>query len=213
MTSRSRKPSDDENTVATEETAPAVRESSQVTDFTVEQLAERTMERWSNPELREINDYEMAMRAAIETYGEVADATKELGNGFALLSKDDKAKLVGTPFLLLYWTFQHGDYGYFASAAAVTPDGMKFIMNDGSSGMFQDLLGFTQEHNGRQGGLLCPGGLRESTYPTCTGCSQPRSTVAKVCTNRLSNDTECGDESDERSSGTTYYLETSRQPS
>jgi hypothetical protein len=182
--------------------------------YSVERLAGRTMERWSNADLREIPDYETAMRVALETYGEVADATMELGNGFALLSKGDKAKLVGKPFLAMYWTFNESqEYGgHFASMAAVTADNQKFIVNDGSAGIFQDLLAFTQEHNGRQGALLCPGGLRESSYPTCPDCGKPRPQSMEECTRELSNGSPCGSTDTRRGVGQTFYLETSRQP-
>jgi hypothetical protein len=182
--------------------------------FPVEMLAQRDMERWSNADLRAVTDYEAAMRAALETYGEVSDATKELGNGFALLTKGDKAALVGKPFLILYWTFNESqEYGgYFASMACVTPEGQKFIVNDGGAGIYEDLLSFSQEHQGRQGALLCPGGLRESSYPTCPDCGKPRPQSMNPCTRTLGNGTECGSTEDRRGAGQTFYLETSRQP-
>lgn len=195
-------------------TAVATQESTEATQLTVEQLADRDMERWSNQELRDIQDFESAMRTAVETYGTVDDATQELGNGFALLSKDDKKKLVGKPFLALYWTFNPGDYGgHFASMVAITNDNQRFIINDGSSGIYQDLLSYSQEHNGRQGGLLCPGGLRESTYDTCPGCGRPRNALQTECTNMLHNGSVCGNTEERRDKGSTFYLETSRQPS
>src|ERR1044072_7706806 len=94
----------------------------------------------------------------------------------------------------------------------VTPQGQKFIVNDGGSGIYEDLLSFSQEHQGRQGALLCPGGLRESTYPTCPDCGKPRSTAAEECTKTLSNGTPCGSTAKERGQGQTFYLEPSRQP-
>jgi len=181
--------------------------------LTVEKLADRTLEKWSNTELRELEDFEQAIRVATETYGGIDDVTRELGNGFALLSKEDKKKLVGQPFLALYWTFNPGDYGgHFASMAAMTPDGGRFILNDGGTGIYQDLLTYTQEHGGRQGGLMCSGGLRESTYDTCKGCGKPRNKLVAECTNNLSNGTVCGNTEEGRDKGTTYYIETSRQP-
>lgn len=183
--------------------------------FPVDMLAQRTMERWTSSELRELPDYETAMRAAIETYGEVSDATRELGNGFALLTKGDKAKLVGKPFLALFWTFHASEEygGFFSSMSCVTNDSRKFIVNDGGSGIYEDLLSFTQEHQGRQGGLLCPGGLRESSYPTCPDCGKPRPRAMLECTRTYPNNSVCGSTSEERNAGQTFYLETSAQDS
>lgn len=189
-------------------------QSKQSKELTVAELADRDLERWSDRELRELTDYEQAIQAAIGVYGKADDVTEEIGNGFAVLSKDDKAKLVGKPFFALYWTFNAGDFGdYFVSAACITPEGMKFILNDGSSGIYQQLADYSTTHDGKQGALMCPGGLRSSTYPTCPGCQRPRPKQTVECTNLLHNGTVCGDTSEDRETGTTFYLETARQPS
>lgn len=181
--------------------------------FTVKELSERDMERWDSSELRELTDFETALKKVQETYGPVVKASETLGNGFALLSNQDKAKLAGKPFLLLFWTFNPGDFGdYFVSCAAMTSDGQKFILNDGSSGIYTQLREFSIEHDGRQGGLLVEGGLRMSQYATCSSCDRPRNKMQAVCTNLLGNGSQCGDKSEERHSGETAYLETARQP-
>lgn len=129
--------------------------------------------------LRSITSFDDAMRAAQEVYGEVYDASTAIGTGFDLMDTEGKDQLCGIPFLVLEMKFNWSDaYNQeFVSFLAVTEDGRRFIVNDGSTGVYRQLRAFYDEF-GRNGGLLCKGGLRRSDYPA----------------------------TEDRPAGTTYYL-------
>jgi hypothetical protein len=66
------------------------------------------------------------------------------------------------------WAFRPGDFGsQFVSARVVTRNadgGMsKYIINDGGTGLAEQLAQFTQD-TGKTGGLFARHGLRESEY-------------------------------------------------
>lgn len=146
-----------------------------------------------------------AMNIAEQIYGTVPEIAEEIGNGFALL--DDKNKLVGTPLVLLKWAFSNGDFGVFCSAAVVTKDGGKYIVNDGSTGLCTQLREYSVNTN-RYGGVVAKRGFRESTYSTCKGCGKPRSSMDDTCTATLKNGSVCGDSDTSRGTGQTFYLDT-----
>lgn len=172
---------------------------------TDEQMVElsRLQPRLNDTDLRGIQSYDDAVAAVTAEYGGVADIADFLGNGFTVLATSDKGKLVGVPLILLEWRFNSGDQGLFVSATAVTQDGARLIINDGSTGIYSQLRDLTDE-DGRFGGLRVPKGLRASEYDTCAECGRPRRKDDAVCAND-----KCQDESDRRSRGTTYYLDTS----
>lgn len=125
--------------------------------------------------LRTLGSFEDALSLAADTHGGVVDASKEIGDGFALLDEEGKARLVGVPLIFMEWTFYSGDYGSnFVSSRVVVrnPDGgmSKYIINDGSTGI-ADQLARVQNSTGRTGGLFCRYGLRVSEYTYCTSCS------------------------------------------
>lgn len=154
---------------------------------------------FSDDTLREIKSFEDAMRVAAEHFGGVTTADElELGNGFKLLG-DDKDRLIGMPFVLLTFAFNEGDWGEFASALLVTDRDDRIILNDGSSGIYEQLLDIMKNSN-KTGGLFFSRGLRKSTYDTCKGCGRPRKPSTDVCP-------VCQDDSEQRSSGKTYYLD------
>lgn len=156
--------------------------------------------RFGDDELRALRTPEDAMRLITETYGGYIDISEELGNGFSLLEDKDKARLVGRPLIIIQWQFSAGTFGEFVSASVMLMDtGDRVILNDGSTGICEQLRKLTDRLN-RQAGLHVPRGLRASTYATCKTCNLPRLSTATVCT--------CGDDSAERAVGTTYYLET-----
>lgn len=99
-------------------------------------------------------------------YGiEVLPADQVLGDGFAIL--DDKSKLVGIEMLILEWRLNTGNLGGFVSMRAVgKADGggmLKYIVNDGSTGIYAQLKDFT-EKTGKTGGLYLKHGFRVSEY-------------------------------------------------
>jgi len=134
-------------------------------------------------ELAGISSFDDALELLKGKMGESAIlvADQEIGDGFKLL--DNKDQLIGVPFIAVTWDFHNGDYGEFVSCKVVTQDGGKFIVNDGSSGIRDQLMGLTAKKN-QQGGLFCRKGLRRSDY-------------------------KYTDEDGQERAATTYYLDTS----
>jgi hypothetical protein len=129
--------------------------------------------RYSEADLRDIKSFDDAMALAAQTLGaeSIVDASDVLGNGFTILQKSDKDRLIGMPFIILSYDFHIGDFGttedggngYYVSIMLVTKDGGRYILNDGGTGIYAQL----DEHNGRSqtpGGLVVNGGLRKSEY-------------------------------------------------
>lgn len=145
-----------------------------------DETIDETMEdvNFSDTELRGISSFEDAMRLAAEKYGDVIDAADEIGSGFIML--DNKDKLVGEPFVILSFAFPEGDFldedgnpGHFAVVRLVTKHGDRFVVTDGSHGIYQQLEDF-HIRSGRSGGLVVSGGLRKSEYKTeVNGVMQP----------------------------------------
>lgn len=159
--------------------------------------------RFDEETLRNLTNFEDALRLAQEEFGNVDEAGKVLGDGFALLKDDGKARLVGVPVLLLNWDFYDGDFGSrFVAVRLVThnPDGSinKYIVNDGSTGIADTLARYT-ERTGRNGGLFVRNGFRPSEYQYCEICGTA---------------VDAGADDDHKRAGkhrraTTYYLDTS----
>lgn len=150
-------------------------------------------------EMRDIASYEDALALATAVHGDVLDIAQELGTGFALLK--DKGKLEDQEFVLIQWRFTAGDFAKgFVSAALVTKTGDKYIITDGSTGIFQQLMNLSQETQ-RFGGVKVPNGVRASRYATCPDCGRPMSADEVECSNE-----KCGYQGDKRGQGETYYL-------
>lgn len=119
-----------------------------------------------------------ATLAALDTIGAVRDLigpdvsrASDLGSGFAILENHDA--LIGKPCIFLFWQFRPGDYSEdYVSAHVVSfdpADGKitgKYIVNDGSSGIRDQLRGL-----GTSKGLVAERGLRKSEYQYCESCS------------------------------------------
>lgn len=138
---------------------------------------------FSVDELAGITSFDDALNLVAEKIGQenVSVASQEIGDGFKLL--DNKDQLCGVAFIAVTWDFHMGDHGEFTSMKVVTKDGGKFIINDGSSGIRDQLIGFSKKKK-TQGGLFCEKGLRRSDY-------------------------KYTDEKGEEKPATTYYLDTS----
>lgn len=134
-------------------------------------------------DLAAIGSFSDALKLVADKLGEenVDIASQEIGDGFKLL--DNKDQLCGVAFIAVTWGFHMGDHGEFVAMKVVTKDGLKYIINDGSSGIYEQLIGYSKKKN-KQGGLLCEKGLRRSDY-------------------------KYTDESGEEKPATTYYLDTS----
>jgi len=160
--------------------------------------------RFDDDDMRAIQSIEDAARLVAAEFGtdSIASIADELGSGAEIL--EDKSKLVGERLFLTEWRFNVGDNGPFVSAAAITGRGDKFIINDGSSGIFSQLDKYTVR-TGKTFGLMVPKGLRVSVFTTCggeDGCNKPRRPEENPCGN-------CGSTSSERGKAQTFYLDTS----
>lgn len=92
---------------------------------------------------------------------EIKRASEEIGDGFKLL--DNKDQLVGVGIFLVTWDFHQGEHGEFVSVKLITKDNQKFILNDGSTGIRDQLMSYSAKKN-KMGGLVCDKGLRRSDY-------------------------------------------------
>lgn len=138
-----------------------------------DQLVTKT---FTDEDMRNLQSFEQALALTQATHGEIVDASNVLGDGFPVLDNKNKAKLVGVPLLLMDWTFYDGNFGKFVSAivAVKNEDGTlgRWRLNDGSTGIANDLAKYTEE-TGKSGGLIVQGGLRASDYTYCSECRKP----------------------------------------
>ena len=108
--------------------------------------------------LAKLESIEDIQNLAGQSFSDAAD----LGSGFALL--ENKDRLIGVPCIFVSWRTNRGDYGDFVSANVVTHDDNgritgKFVINDGSTGLAQQLA-----TSGLQAPLRAKHGLRRSDY-------------------------------------------------
>jgi hypothetical protein len=102
---------------------------------------------------------------------------EEYGKGFIVLSTKEKERFTGVAFRIISWVFRTGDKGPYVSAAIITEDGRKFILNDGGTGIRAQLARVTVSRLAEntpnrtlwtretaQAGLRVPGGLRRSDF-------------------------------------------------
>jgi hypothetical protein len=117
-----------------------------------------------------IQSFEDALAVVQDVFGgEIVDSA-DLGDGFALV--EDKMTLIKVPFIILAANFSEGDYkredgtiGTFVSCRIVTEDGRKLVLNDGSTGIhdqIQMLWAMKPETVGKP--IVCRNGLRVSEY-------------------------------------------------
>ena len=122
----------------------------------------------SDETLSEIKSFSDAF-SVLEKAGIVAENFADYGSGFVVLDTKDKARLCGVPFYIIDWRFNTGDNGLFVSAAIITKTDEKLILNDGSTGIRDQLRKITEQRIARgvpepQKGLLVENGLTESRY-------------------------------------------------
>lgn len=122
--------------------------------------------RFDDEALSNIESFDDALALLAEEGIAIDMADEKLGNGFAIIS--DKGILCGVEFLLLSWQFNQGDKGEFVSCNLVakmpgqkTPS--KFVLNDGSTGIREQLKQYTKK-TGKTAGLYVKHGLRRSDY-------------------------------------------------
>lgn len=97
----------------------------------------------------------------------VANADDALGEDQfgPIMDKATKNRLVGVPMLLLKWEFHKGvgAGGEFVSAYVLTQTKERYIINDGGTGIHDQLKAYT-ERTGRNAMLQCERGLSRSDY-------------------------------------------------
>lgn len=91
----------------------------------------KTQAMWDDETLGGIHSFSDAM-AVLSDKGLTPVDASDFGTGFSVV---DKATLVNTPFVILRMKFNDGDHGVFVSCEAVTEDGRKVVINDGSTGI------------------------------------------------------------------------------
>lgn len=111
--------------------------------------------------------YAQTWEDAAALMGEDISHAEEFGDGFTLLSKDERNQLIGVPFVVI--AFQINDskeYGSeFASVRLITKDNKRLVFNDGGTGIVPFLKDF-RNRTGRNYGLVAGNGLRVSEYET-----------------------------------------------
>ena len=102
---------------------------------------------------------------------ELHHAEEVLGDGFQLVSGDDKAQLIGKPLLFLQWKFLASKYGPMVVVHALEITGpndtdvrkWKIIDASGKNGIRMDLMQYSSTYD-KFAGLFLRKGLRASNY-------------------------------------------------
>lgn len=119
---------------------------------------------FSDAQLREITSFDdlvaMVNRREDLSFVDVSD----FGNGFSILDTKDKSRLIGREFYILDWRFNKGDKGEFVSMNILTRDNQKLVINDGSTGICQQMRDIETANGGTTALVKVPRGLRVSEY-------------------------------------------------
>lgn len=125
----------------------------------------RNSDRFETEVLRGLATFEEARQLASLEWGAELDASHEIGTGFRILNGTEKDRLLGQDFVILSFDFNPGTgMGPFVSMLVVDVDNRKFIINDGSTGVYAQLDKFHQARPEIGGGIMVKGGLRKSEY-------------------------------------------------
>lgn len=131
-----------------------------------ELVKEASRSAFTEDQLIEISNAE-DVKAALADHGVEIESWDDYGTGFNVV---DKSRLVGVPFRILEWKENDGgDYGTFVSVLLVTGNNEKIVINDGSTGVAEQLHKVAERRiaKGRAlpfAGLDVPRGLRVSEY-------------------------------------------------
>ena len=120
--------------------------------------------------IRSVDDLMAAVAAEYGNGVEMLDVADVVGDGFVLLDRSQKDRLVSVPFVIVDWRFIDSDKFQrdgkplsFATIRVITDSGQKFRINDGSTGIYQQLKTVT-ERTGRNQLMKVAGGLTRSDY-------------------------------------------------
>jgi hypothetical protein len=106
---------------------------------------------------------------------EVVDI-REVVPGYSL--EQDKENLIGKPFIIVDWTFRDSDKVFtvdpttkqrvakqYVSLNLIVKDtNERLVINDGGTGIFEQMLGIAEKVGGQNKAVYVPKGLRKSEY-------------------------------------------------
>lgn len=121
-----------------------------------------TRSRFDSNDLRSIGSFADLGNLVKDRGIAVVDSRDVLGDGFELVPTPEKTRLVGVPFVIVDYSFAQGDNGEFATMRIVTKRDEKLIVNDGSTGIRDQL--HQLDAAGIDGVILVERGLRVSEY-------------------------------------------------
>lgn len=115
-------------------------------------------------EINSLADYERLTGQSVVDLGDVLPS-------FDVLSKEEKARLVDRDLFLMEWRFndsdkviKDGEAAQFVSVLVLDiASGEKYVINDGSTGIYSQLRAVSQR-TGRRGGFRVKNGLHRSDY-------------------------------------------------
>jgi hypothetical protein len=134
-----------------------------------QEIAQQSESIFSSDELQSIETWDDYFNLLEQKEEPVYFAEKVLGDGFAILSTNQKHQLCDIPLAFIEWRFNGGKMGEFVSAKVIAKTGdmpsdlRKVIINDGSTGIYRQLKEFSAK-TGKFGGLIVKAGLKESNY-------------------------------------------------
>ncbi|MFE3653341.1 hypothetical protein ACFXO2_37105 [Streptomyces sp. NPDC059152] len=130
------------------------RKATQSTDVTTTPEAE--MGRFTDEELTRIRE------AGFESVASHAADFDEFSDSYPVIK--DKRELIAVPFVSLEWQFHEGDHGEFVSAVIMRRDNSLAVLNDGSSGIYQQYKKMTERIGRQRGPIMHKDGLNTSEY-------------------------------------------------
>lgn len=106
---------------------------------------------------------EMGTADLLSTFGAQA-AEDVLGSDQYGPILEDKGRLVGVPFVIVYWEkHEKGNFGSFVSMFIIDKNDNRYIVNDGSTGI-RDQLERLSKESPTNGMIVCRNGFRVSDY-------------------------------------------------
>lgn len=122
-----------------------------------------------------VKSFSDALKLATTVHGSVVET-----NAVRVMRIEDKKRLVGLPLILMEWSTlwsEENDRDYVSalvvvlereegtdeSGKKIEEKTSKWILNDGSTGIYKELTAYT-ENTGLSGGVVCRAGLRVSEY-------------------------------------------------
>lgn len=137
-------------------------------------------------QLRSIKNFE-DIRAFTDELGLQVFHASDLGDGFTLLKSSEKDLLVERPTVIVGWSFSSSEEygGEFVSLRAVVMERngsySKYIVNDGSTGIYEQLKMISREHPDAQV-IMANRGFRKSVYTVPVQDPETGETVQKKST-------------------------------